>query len=66
MLLKNDLTALLGNLMLTTTCIVYLPLKRLRMKKDVLDDVKKILNQKMIEFNYDFMSPICGTQDAVL
>lgn len=60
------MTSLLGNLILTTTCIVYLPLKRLRMKKDVLDDVKKLLNQKMIEFSSDFMSPISGVQDAVL
>lgn len=53
-------------MVLSTVCLVYLPLKRLRLKKHVLDEIKKLLNSKMIEFSIDFMSLISRSQDAVL
>lgn len=53
-------------MVLSTVCLVYLPLKRLRLKKQVLDEIKKLLNSKMIEFSLDFMSLISRSQDAVL
>lgn len=64
--LRGNLTALIGNLILAITCLIYLPLKRLRLKKEVLADLKKLMNQKLIVYNHDFMSAICGVQDALL
>lgn len=55
-----------GNLTLAVVCLVYLPLKRLKLKKNVLDEVKKVLNSKSVQFSQDFMSLICKVQDAVL
>lgn len=64
--LRTNLSSLVGNTILAVVCLVYLPLKRLKLKKQVLDDVKKLLNSKMVEFSMDFMSLISRTQDAVV
>ena len=64
--LRDNLSCLNGNCILAAACLVYLPLKRLKLKKEVLDSIKKILNGKFIEFSIDFMGMISENQDAVL
>lgn len=64
--LRNNLSSLIGNTILASVCLVYLPLKRLKLKKQVLEEVKKLLNARMVEFSTEFTSLISRVQDAVL
>lgn len=63
--LRSELNSLIGNVTLAVACIVFLPLKRLKLKTQVLSAIKKILNSKMIDFSIDFMSVITRVQDGI-
>ena len=61
---RDNINCLPGDLILAVVCIVYLPLRKLKLKKEVLDGVKKLLTSRVIEFHDSFMSSITRIQDA--
>lgn len=64
--IRDNLNCLPGNLILAVACLVYLPLRKLKLKKEAIDGIKKLLGTRLIEYHDHFMSSITGVQDAVL
>ena len=61
---RDNLNCLAGDLILAVACIVYLPLRKLKLKKEVIDGIKKLLMNRLIEFHDTFMTSITRVQDA--
>lgn len=64
--LRNNMDCLIGNCILAVVCLIYLPLKRLGVKKGVIADIKKLLNIRSVMFDVGFMGVITGVQDALV
>lgn len=47
-------------------CLVYLPLRRLKLKKEIIEGIKRVLVNWSITYHDDFMSSISKVQDAIL
>ena len=61
---RESLDCLGGDLTLAVAVIVYLPLRRLKLKKEVIEGIKRLLGNRTIAFHDSFMTSITKIQDA--